>query len=167
MSISSLLEKAASEGVSVKLENDNILKACGPAGARAKWLPIFRQHKPALLAELSRPDRQTARPPLRQGGGDWRANPESERRDEAVATVPAGDDPFETVAEIIHMAREKATPGRSYRFRLTDAREADRRNAEAVREGVTDRWCACGRLATFAWDEGGRQTWKCLECSAV
>jgi hypothetical protein len=29
--------------------------------------------------------------------------------------------------------------------------EADRQNEKAVRERSTDRWCACGRLASYAW----------------
>ena len=58
MSASLLIKKAAAEGVSVKLENDNKLKACGPAEARAKWLPILREHKSELLAELAGSDRQ-------------------------------------------------------------------------------------------------------------
>ena len=73
MSASLLIKKAAAEGVSVKLENDNKLKAYGPAEARAKWLPILREHKSELLAELAASDRQTARPPLRQGGESWRS----------------------------------------------------------------------------------------------
>lgn len=68
MSASLLIKKAAAEGVSVKLESDNKLKACGPAEARAKWLPILREHKTELLAELDASDHQTVRPPLRQGG---------------------------------------------------------------------------------------------------
>lgn len=71
MSASLLIKKAAAEGVSVKLESDNKLKACGPAAARAKWLPILREHKSELLAELASSDRQTARPPLRQGRESW------------------------------------------------------------------------------------------------
>ena len=66
MSASLLIKKAAAEGVSVKLESDNKLKACGPAEARAKWLPILREHKSELLAELAtsdRQDRKTATPP--------------------------------------------------------------------------------------------------------
>jgi hypothetical protein len=72
MSVASLLIKAGSEGVRVSLETGNKLKAYGPAEARAKWLPIFRQHKPALLAELTRGRLTPSRPPLRQsreGGG--------------------------------------------------------------------------------------------------
>jgi hypothetical protein len=72
MSASVLIKKAAAEGVRVRLESDNKLKACGPAEARAKWVPILREHKSELLAELAASDRQTARPPLRQGGESWR-----------------------------------------------------------------------------------------------
>lgn len=44
-------------------------------------------------------------------------------------------------------------------------READRRNADTVRAHSTDRWCACGQLATFARPTGpGRENWRCLEC---
>jgi hypothetical protein len=47
-------------------------------------------------------------------------------------------------------------------------READRRNAEAVRKGSTDRWCACGSRATFAWPDGRRRdVWRCLDCGPV
>jgi hypothetical protein len=47
-------------------------------------------------------------------------------------------------------------------------READSKNVQAQREGVTDRWCACGLRATFAWrDVHGRETWRCLECGPV
>jgi hypothetical protein len=47
-------------------------------------------------------------------------------------------------------------------------READRRNATALRAGSTDRWCACGSLAMFAWPDGrGRDVWKCPECAPV
>lgn len=45
-------------------------------------------------------------------------------------------------------------------------READRRNLEALRKGVTDRWCACGRLARLAWPEGSRrEVWRCDDCA--
>lgn len=44
-------------------------------------------------------------------------------------------------------------------------READRRNARAAWDGITDRWCACGRFATFAWPgDDRRPVWRCLEC---
>ncbi|WP_292529441.1 hypothetical protein [Methylocystis sp.] len=81
-------------------------------------------------------------------------------------TVPAGADPFETVAELIRMARAKATPGRAYQFRLVDQRQAGRQNAEAARNRSTDKFCACGRLATFAWPGvDGRPVWTCDECA--
>lgn len=45
-------------------------------------------------------------------------------------------------------------------------READRRNADASRNHLTDRFCSCGRLATFAWQDGrGQEIWRCLECT--
>ncbi|MCQ4189041.1 hypothetical protein, partial [Methylocystis suflitae] len=44
-------------------------------------------------------------------------------------------------------------------------RKADRRNADAARNHSTDRYCACGRLATFAWRRDGRDVWRCLECA--
>jgi hypothetical protein len=72
MTASLLIKKAAAEGVRIRLESDNKLKACGPSEARAKWLPILREHKSELLAELSASDRKTARPPLRKGGESWR-----------------------------------------------------------------------------------------------
>ncbi len=74
MSASLLIKKAAAEGVSVKLENDKKLKAYGSAEARAKWLPILREHKSELLAELAASDRKTARPQLRQRRESWPTN---------------------------------------------------------------------------------------------
>lgn len=45
-------------------------------------------------------------------------------------------------------------------------READRRNAAAIRDRITDRWCACGHLAEFAWPgDDGRDVWRCVECT--
>jgi hypothetical protein len=73
MSADLIIKKAAAEGVSVRLESDNKLKACGPAEARAKWLPILREHKSELLAALSASDRKTARPQLRECGESWRS----------------------------------------------------------------------------------------------
>lgn len=44
--------------------------------------------------------------------------------------------------------------------------EADRRNAQARQDGITDRWCSCGRLATLAWPIGGlREAWRCDDCA--
>lgn len=133
MSVSLLIKKAAAAGVSIKLESDNKLKACGPAAARGKWLPIFREHKSELLAKLVHSDRQTVRPPLRQGGGSWQTD--------AAAPVQTYD------------------PTRLQR-------EADRRNAAAARDGITDRFCCCGHLATFAWPgNDGCDVWICNECA--
>jgi hypothetical protein len=45
-------------------------------------------------------------------------------------------------------------------------RDADRRNLNALREGRTDRYCACGRLARLAWPEGNRrEVWRCDDCA--
>lgn len=43
-------------------------------------------------------------------------------------------------------------------------RAADERNADAARNHSTDRFCRCGRLATFAWRHDGCDVWRCLEC---
>lgn len=44
-------------------------------------------------------------------------------------------------------------------------RDADRQNARAAREGLTDRFCRCGHLAEFAWlDDDGRDVWICGKC---
>lgn len=132
MNASLLIKKAAAEGVNVKLESDNKLKACGPSEARAKWLPILREHRSELLAELTGVTLRPSRPPLRQGGKSWRTNDGE--------PVPAYD------------------PARLQR-------EADRRNAAASREAITDRFCRCGHLATFAWSgDDGRDVWVCAEC---
>lgn len=45
-------------------------------------------------------------------------------------------------------------------------READRRNRAAAAARLTDRFCACGRLARMAWaDADGREVWRCDDCS--
>ena len=47
-------------------------------------------------------------------------------------------------------------------------READRRNEKAARERSTDRWCACGQMASYAWPDGlRRDVWRCLDCGPV
>lgn len=44
--------------------------------------------------------------------------------------------------------------------------EADRRNAAAARNYLTDRFCRCGHLAPFAWlGDDGREVWRCVECA--
>jgi hypothetical protein len=45
-------------------------------------------------------------------------------------------------------------------------READRRNEAARREGLTDRFCACGHLATLAYrtTHTDRKIWRCDDC---
>jgi len=43
-------------------------------------------------------------------------------------------------------------------------READRRNAAALREFSTNRWCRCGRLAALAWRIDSREVWRCDDC---
>lgn len=43
-----------------------------------------------------------------------------------------------------------------------------RKNREAQRAGLTDRWCDCGAFASLAWPSvGGRDYWRCLECGPV
>lgn len=107
MSVSLLIKKAAAEGVSIKLESDNKLKACGPGAARGKWLPIFREHKSELLAKLVHSDRQTVRPPLRQGGGSWQTD--------AAAPVQTYD-PVRLQREADRRNREAASRGETDRF---------------------------------------------------
>ncbi|RTL84722.1 MAG: hypothetical protein EKK29_13835 [Hyphomicrobiales bacterium] len=42
--------------------------------------------------------------------------------------------------------------------------EADRKNAQAIREGRTDRFCRCGHLAEAERIIDNRPTWRCDEC---
>jgi hypothetical protein len=140
MSAARLLRQARAAGLKLAVSPAGKLKCRGPVPVLERLKPALALHRDALLAAL-------------------RAE-----RDAVVVTVPAGDDAFEAAAELIRMAREKATPGRSYRFRLVDQRAADRRNAEAVRTHSTDRYCGCGALATFAWpDDDGREVWRLSE----
>ncbi|WP_424363369.1 hypothetical protein [Methylocystis parvus] len=43
---------------------------------------------------------------------------------------------------------------------------ADQRNADAIRARLTDRFCACGRIAPTAWRCDGRELWRCDDCRA-
>lgn len=66
--------------------------------------------------------------------------------------------------------RDDARPAAYPRPSLDDPErlqaETDRRNAMALRKGVTDRFCACGRLARLAWPEGSRrEVWRCDDCA--
>jgi hypothetical protein len=69
--VSSLIRQAASEGIRITLENNDRLMAYGPAQARARWIPILRQHKQGIVAELAQLTMQTDRERacnLNQGG---------------------------------------------------------------------------------------------------
>jgi hypothetical protein len=41
---------------------------------------------------------------------------------------------------------------------------ADRRNREAERNGLTDRFCSCGWAASTAWRVAGQEIWTCEDC---
>lgn len=147
MSAARLLRQARAAGLTLRVSPTGKLKCRGPAPVLERLKPALAEYRDELLAAL-------------------RAE-----RDVAVVTIPAGDDAFEVARTLINMTRAqdaagKLPAGRSYRFRLVDQREADRRNADAVRAHSTDRFCACGALATFAWpDEDGREVWRCVECT--
>ena len=42
---------------------------------------------------------------------------------------------------------------------------ADQRNREAIANGHTDRFCACGSLAENAWRISGKEKWVCDFCN--
>ncbi|PWB83997.1 MAG: hypothetical protein C3F11_03660 [Methylocystaceae bacterium] len=83
---------------------------------------------------------------------------------EASAPLPA--DLVETLrAHRDELARELAPPAPTFDLERLQ-READRKNIEATGKGSTDRWCSCGRLATFAYPSArGRNVWRCIECT--
>ncbi len=144
MSAARLLREARAAGVKLGVSPSGKLSYRGPPEPVQRLLPALAEHRDQLLATL-------------------RAE-----SDKPAMTVPAGADPFETAAELIRLARSNATPGRRYQFRLVDEREADRRNAAAARDGITDRFCCCGHLATFAWPgNDGRDVWICNECAST
>ncbi len=146
MTAARLIQKAASEGVRVRLESDNKLKACGPDAARARWLPILREHKSELIAEL------TLRPPT----GETFRPPRPQDRKTARPQDGGG------LGEVRPLGVASATLYDPARLQ----READRRNAAAARNYLTDRFCRCGRLAPFAWlGDDGREVWRCVECA--
>lgn len=84
---------------------------------------------------------------------------------------------FETVGQVVPLGQCEAggtagtngTSGTETAPMFSPAamqREADRRNLQALGNAVTDRWCACGRLARLAWPaEGRRERWVCDGCA--
>ena len=141
MSATSLLQKAAADGVRVDLAADGKLRAFGSEDARAKWVPILRDHKGELLAAIK--SVKTATPPS--------VVELAEMKQDRPPQNLGGLDGLNVGYDLVTLQRE-----------------ADRRNARADREHSTARWCACGRLASLAWpDRYGREIWRCLECGPV
>jgi hypothetical protein len=56
MSPSVLIREAAADGVNLALSSAGAIKAVGDQAAVNRWLPILREHKPALLAALAHPN---------------------------------------------------------------------------------------------------------------
>jgi len=141
MSALSLLRRAAADGVHVDIANDGKLRAFGSEDARAKWVPILRDHKHEILASINTV--KTATPP--------------------------------SVVELAEMKQERPPQklgglgGLNVGYDpVTLQREADRRNARAVRERSTGRWCACGSLAESGYPDGrGGTVWRCWRCFPV
>jgi hypothetical protein len=56
MSPSVLIREAAADGVNLALSSAGAIKAVGDQAAVNRWLPILREHKPAILAALAHLD---------------------------------------------------------------------------------------------------------------
>lgn len=55
MSSAAIIREAAADGVSLELSQAGTIKAIGHQVAVNRWLPVLREHKAELLAELARP----------------------------------------------------------------------------------------------------------------
>jgi hypothetical protein len=83
-----IIRKAAADGVSLALSPAGTIKATGDQAAVSQWVPFLREHKPALLAALARPDPPTLSPDLAS-----RLSPED------LADIAAGDIPLGTIQQ--------------------------------------------------------------------
>ena len=52
MNPSAIIQQAAADGVSLILSPAGTIKATGDGAAVNRWLPVIREHKPGILAEL-------------------------------------------------------------------------------------------------------------------
>ena len=52
MTPAAIIQQATADGVSLALSPAGTIKATGARGAIARWLPLIREHKPAILATL-------------------------------------------------------------------------------------------------------------------
>jgi hypothetical protein len=53
MNPAAMIRQAAEEGLSLALSPTGTIKATGNAEAVNRWLPVLREHKPALVAALA------------------------------------------------------------------------------------------------------------------
>jgi hypothetical protein len=56
MTGAAIIREAAADGVSLALSPAGTIKATGDQVAVSRWLPVLREHKAAILAELGRPE---------------------------------------------------------------------------------------------------------------
>ena len=90
---------------------------------------------------------------------------QNEIRDTAISAIPAIPDT--KGSENSNYSNYSRVVSSKFNFGSLQ-READRVNEIARKEGRTDRFCRCGRLAECAWPlEGPRQMWRCVDCYPV
>lgn len=83
------------------------------------------------------------------------------------ATCPPGS---ETVPDVAAHRAATFAADRPANFATRDRNDnlSLRKNRDAQRAGLTDRWCACGSLASLAWPCGRTSfadIWRCLDCA--
>jgi hypothetical protein len=64
MTTAAIIREAAADGVSLALSSAGTIKATGDQVAVNRWLPVLREHKPAILAALAHPDLSGLSPKL-------------------------------------------------------------------------------------------------------
>ena len=52
MTPATIIREAKAEGVSLAVTSAGTIKATGDQGAVSRWLPVVREHKPAIIKEL-------------------------------------------------------------------------------------------------------------------
>jgi hypothetical protein len=113
MTPAAIIREAAADGVSLALSSAGTIKATGDQAAVNRWLPVLREHKPALLAALAHPDLLGVSPKFA-----------ARLSTEDLEDIKAGDIPVKTVQafEAAAVAREAEAQLKAAKLTATLAR---------------------------------------------
>lgn len=86
MNASDIIESALADGVKVVLLPDGTAEAFGDPAWRDAWIPVFREHKAELLAELHRQRRHAKVLKMLGDGRKYAVLVENDKTDRVIAT---------------------------------------------------------------------------------